>query len=123
MTASAIRANPQQRTVRQALTEWGWADLIPASNEFTLDQCYVGDGFPKPMTLGNADGSLQVNCGGTVLFCLPKANNRLRGNLYIVLDETEAHEWDAQARQGVPFAKRTPTSWRPHAKLRLVESA
>lgn len=112
---------PQLRTVREALIEWGWTDLIAGAHPYTLDNSRVGDGFPRPMTAGNADGSLQWTCGGAVVFVLPKAD-RLRGQLYVVFNDSLGESWDAQRARGVPFHECTPTNYRPHPRLQLVES-
>ena len=69
-------------------------------------------------------GALQVTCGGDVLICFVLETHQVsKLRVYLVRDDSVGQSWDAQARQGVPFHKRTPTCWRPHAVLRLAESA
>jgi len=117
------------RTVREALIEWGWQDLIPATHEVTL-RSHVGEGFPKPMVA--ADGAqaarLFVICSGEVLFRLPSENDRMRGSLYLIRDDESGRAWDAERRRhtnaaGVVEYFDGYHTARPSPCLRIVESA
>lgn len=92
------------KTVRQALTSWGWEDLIPATDEYLLDHCTVGDGFPTPV-VANDDreqaARLFVVCGGDVLFKLPTTNPNIRGSIYVIRDDAPGGRWEAERRRHV----------------------
>lgn len=111
--------NAQARTVREALTAWGWQDLIASTDAWTLDHVYVGDGFPRPVT---DKGHLFVVCGGDVLFKLPSDSNRIRGSIYVVRDDAEGQEWEAEQRRNSEANNRhlNPTRMRPRTVLRVV---
>ncbi len=118
------------RTIREALIQWGWQDLIPATHEWSLDHTHVGDGFPTPVVTVGEDlpARLFVVCGGDVLFRLPSANPKMQGSIYVIRDDQPGKMWDAERRRHtnaagvVEFFKGYHTS-RPGPFLKIVETA
>lgn len=119
------------RTVRQALIEWKWDALIPATHEWTLDHTFVGEGFPTPVVTTDEDhpARLFVVCGGDVLFKLPGIPPyTMGGSIYVIRDDQPGKMWDAERRRHtdengvVKYFDGYHTS-RPGPYLKIVESA
>jgi hypothetical protein len=120
------------RTVRQALIEWGWQDLIPATHSWVLDHTHVGAGFPTPV-VANDDpmqaARLFVVCGGDVLFKLPGIPPyTMGGSIYVVRCDELGKAWEAERRRhadanGVVQYFDGYHSPRPGPYLRIVVTA
>jgi hypothetical protein len=80
------------------------------------DQHLGGFSFFQPSFVIDNDGSLFVVCGGDVLISFSNTRN-VRGNVYLVRDDSEGQKWEAEQRTRVGV---NPTRPKPNAVLRLV---